>query len=59
MSFDYDYKLSEVEQYVNNTQVGKSFPQKVKLLLLCLVNGTEHVENIRNWIDNFSENNKK
>ena len=59
MSFDYDYKMSDIEKYVNITLDGKSFPQKVKAVLQSLVNGSEHVEHIREWIDNFAEDSKQ
>ena len=59
MSFDYDYEMSDIEKYVNITLDGKSFPQKVKTLLLALVNGSEHIEHIREWIDNSTEDSKQ
>jgi len=55
MSFDYDYSEKQLEQFINNNVVGVSFPQKAKALLLSLVNGSDHVEHIRDWINDYAK----
>lgn len=54
MSFDYEYKLEQVEKYVRN-DMGDFTRQNVMIILLALVNGSDHVEHIRDWIDNYAK----
>ena len=54
MSFDYEYKLEQVEKYVRN-DMGDFTRQNVTIILLALVNGSDHVEHIRDWINDYAK----
>lgn len=55
MSFNYNFTEAQLEQYINNTVHGKSFPQKAKLLLLSLINGEDHLEHVRDWMEEYTQ----
>lgn len=53
MSFDYEYKAEQLEEYVR-TNMGDFTRINLSILLLSLVNGSDHVEHIREWIDEWA-----
>ena len=54
MSFNYEYKLEQLEEYVR-TNMGDFTRINLTNLLLSLINGDDHVEHIRDWINEYTK----
>lgn len=54
MSFDYEYKAEQLEEYVR-TNMGDFTRINLSMLLLSLVNGSDHIEHIRDWMDEYTK----
>ncbi len=57
MSFNYEYKLEQLEEYVR-TNMGDFTRINLTNLLLSLINGDDHVEHIRDWINEYTQEEK-
>ena len=53
MSFDYEYKLGHLEEYVR-TNMGDFTRINLSMLLISLLNGSDYIEHIRDWIDEWA-----
>jgi len=53
MSFYYDHTLEQLEEYVRNN-MGEFTRKNLSILLLSLVNGSDHIEHIRHWMDEWA-----
>lgn len=58
MSFDYEYKAEQLEEYVRN-DMGEFTRINLSIILLALLNGSEHIEHIRDWIDEWASDVEK
>ncbi len=58
MSFNYEYKLEQLEEYVR-TNMGDFTRINLTNLLLSLINGDDHVEHIRDWINEYTQEEKE
>jgi len=54
MSFDYEYKAEQLEEYVR-TNMGEFTRINLSILLLSLVNGSDHIEYIREWMNEYTK----
>jgi hypothetical protein len=54
MSFDYEYKAEQLEEYVRN-DMGEFTRINLSIILLALLNGSDHIEHIRDWIDEYTK----
>jgi hypothetical protein len=54
MSFDYEYKAEQLEEYVR-TNMGDFTRINLSILLLSLVNGSDHIEHIRDWMNEYTK----
>ena len=57
MSFNYEFKLEQLEEYVR-TNMGDFTRINLTNLLLSLINGDDHVEHIRDWINEYTKEEK-
>jgi len=57
MSFNYEFKLEQLEEYVR-TNMGDFTRINLTNLLLSLINGDDHVEHIRDWINEYTQEEK-
>ena len=54
MSFDYEYKAEQLEEYVR-TNMGDFTRINLSILLLSLVNGSDQIEHIRDWMNEYTK----
>jgi hypothetical protein len=61
MSFNYEYKPEQLEEYLQNniTSSSTTINSFAFVMLLSLVNGTDHVEHIRDWINDYATKEKE
>ena len=58
MSFNYEYKLEQLEEYCRCNMPAGFTRSNLTNLLLSLLNGEDHLEHIRDWMNEYTKEEK-
>lgn len=55
MSFDYNYASNQLEEYIVNNCLDGQDRETLFNLLLSLLNGEDHLEHMRDWMNEYTQ----